>query len=502
MDTKAADMLYETIKAFFKKKTSSYDSVATVIRIEGNTAWVRIPGGVPETPVKLTVSARPGDLVQIRVGGGKAWITGNASAPPTDDTVAKEAAKGVGIIRKSVKAVGDAVDKVGRIAGNTAQYFWHTETGEDTGVHITEVPKDDFIQDPEHGGGNLLARSNGIAIRDGLKEIAKFFKDGIDFVNENAVSIFRVGKKASSDNYHLQWFPYDGEDTSLSLELAWTITEVYTVEGYTNNSREVIMYPEQNLYSFDGNVLTINSDGCAELYDGECDEICVSYVAEGYMPFFSLGTSRNLDNFGTYAFACGENNTASGDTSASFGESNESAGTNSFVANRENSAKVMDSAAFGHGNVVTKRNGFACGQYSDPAKNAMFVVGTGNSEAQPHNGFYVDDIGNVFSQGSVVAMHEQNNGNGYVCYNRKSIQRGFSDVQVPAQSYVDVEFTFSPAFANTPIVVAGLHSSSGSYAIGQITVATFDESSTGFTARVFNAGSSGRAPSIRWIAIE
>ena len=30
-------------------------------------------------------------MVQVRVGGGRAWITGNASAPPTDDTTAREA---------------------------------------------------------------------------------------------------------------------------------------------------------------------------------------------------------------------------------------------------------------------------------------------------------------------------------------------------------------------------------------------------------------------------
>lgn len=60
------------------------------------------------------------------------------------------------------------------IASNTDQYFWHTETGTDTGAHITEIPKEDFLDDPANGGGNLLARSNGIAVRDGLTELASF----------------------------------------------------------------------------------------------------------------------------------------------------------------------------------------------------------------------------------------------------------------------------------------------------------------------------------------
>ena len=68
---------------------SSYDTPATVTRIEGDTAWVHIDGGVSETPVKLTIAAHAGDKVQVRVGGGTAWLTGNGSRPPTDDALAE-----------------------------------------------------------------------------------------------------------------------------------------------------------------------------------------------------------------------------------------------------------------------------------------------------------------------------------------------------------------------------------------------------------------------------
>lgn len=71
-----------------KKGTSPYDTQAEIVRIEGATAWVHIPGGVDETPVRMTMSAKPGDVVQVRVSGGRAWLTGNASSPPTDNTEA------------------------------------------------------------------------------------------------------------------------------------------------------------------------------------------------------------------------------------------------------------------------------------------------------------------------------------------------------------------------------------------------------------------------------
>lgn len=96
------------IEAIEPKKTpSAYDTPATVTRVEGDTAWVHIPGGIDETPVKLTVSAQAGDTVQVRVGGGTAWMVGNASAPPTDDRVANiannTAKEAYGIAESAVK---------------------------------------------------------------------------------------------------------------------------------------------------------------------------------------------------------------------------------------------------------------------------------------------------------------------------------------------------------------------------------------------------------------
>lgn len=96
----------DIIKAFnaLQNKTSPYDTEAEVVRIEGNTAWVYIGGGVPETPVALTINAQKGDKVQVRVSNEGAWIMGNATAPPTDDKKANEADK------KAVEAKYLAVD--------------------------------------------------------------------------------------------------------------------------------------------------------------------------------------------------------------------------------------------------------------------------------------------------------------------------------------------------------------------------------------------------------
>lgn len=85
---KAVSDFIEALKESKKKGTEPYDTQAEVKRIEGNIAWVHIPGGIDETPVQLTSSAKPGDVVQVRVGGGRAWLYGNQTSPPTDDTKA------------------------------------------------------------------------------------------------------------------------------------------------------------------------------------------------------------------------------------------------------------------------------------------------------------------------------------------------------------------------------------------------------------------------------
>lgn len=81
--------------------------------------------------------------------------------------------------KAEVEKVQKAVNRIKAITDNTNQFFWKTETGTDTGAHITEIPREEFLADPTNGGPNLLARSTGIALRDGLTELARYSSAGI-----------------------------------------------------------------------------------------------------------------------------------------------------------------------------------------------------------------------------------------------------------------------------------------------------------------------------------
>lgn len=93
MDIGLIELAREFVKTLRKEKKepSPFDSEAVVSRVENGTAWVRIPGRNADTPVDMTMNVKPGDKVQVRIGGSRGWITGNNTAPPTDDRIANDA---------------------------------------------------------------------------------------------------------------------------------------------------------------------------------------------------------------------------------------------------------------------------------------------------------------------------------------------------------------------------------------------------------------------------
>lgn len=242
--SKTLGSIIDSIIEAKKDETEAYDSSATVLRDDGDILWVHIPGGVDETPIKKTIDAKRGDVIQVRVGGGTAWATGNQTAPPTDDTKAKAVEAKTTVIEKVVNTVKNVAEKAYKIAGNTDQYFWVTETGTDTGAHITEIPKEDFLDDPDNGGGNLLARSNGIAVRDGMSELATFSSEGLNVTTYddqgNGVDIAHLGYALGSTGSGTAKKPYFtfGERKANSTIGNYSIAGGYQVisSGYASSA--------------------------------------------------------------------------------------------------------------------------------------------------------------------------------------------------------------------------------------------------------------------------
>lgn len=105
------DFVKEIASTMKQSKTKAYDTVAKVLRVDEKTAYVHIDGGADETPAQMAINCKTGDTVKIRVSGGKAWLTGNITAPPTDDSIAIKANKTATKVKKSYENFKDITEE-------------------------------------------------------------------------------------------------------------------------------------------------------------------------------------------------------------------------------------------------------------------------------------------------------------------------------------------------------------------------------------------------------
>lgn len=96
-----------------EKRTGS-DYTATVTRVKDGTAYVQITGAeITDTPVAMSVDAKAGDQVRVRVNGGKAWLTGNDTRPPNDSTAdIEKVSNATDNLQKSVGSLEKTVDRL------------------------------------------------------------------------------------------------------------------------------------------------------------------------------------------------------------------------------------------------------------------------------------------------------------------------------------------------------------------------------------------------------
>ena len=132
-----------------------------------NTYQVSLNGSDTTVKCARLTGAHVGDVVLVNVlDNGYAVVTGCVGG----DTDAGDA------LDLATEASGDATTAL-NVAEGVNDHFWY----DNTGAHITEVTQDEWedVSDPNyHAGGNLLARTNGMAVRDGMTELASFSATG------------------------------------------------------------------------------------------------------------------------------------------------------------------------------------------------------------------------------------------------------------------------------------------------------------------------------------
>lgn len=363
------DRLAKQIAGMLKTDSpKGYDTTATVTRVEGGTAWVHIPGGVDETPVRLTINAKPGDNVQVRVSNGRAFLVGNGTAPPTDDVRANEAFNFAGLASGVAKKARAVADRAYKIAGNTAQYFWVTEEGTDTGAHITEKPQEEFLEDPDNGGANLLLRSIGIAIRQGLAELASFSLAGL----------------------HVSTYDSGGNEV--------TIAHLGYGSGKSQGSTNIAPY-----YSL-GRRATGSDIGNYSIAEGvgcEASDYCshaegLNTIASGYLAHAEGNSSEATGND---SHAEGYNTKGVGIHTHAEGYKTTARGRYSHTEGLETSTGLGADAshAGGYGTKASSQYQTAIGKFNveDINNQYAFIIGNGSSDNARSNAFTVDWYGNA-----------------------------------------------------------------------------------------------------------
>lgn len=150
---------------------TTYNAIVSRVDADG-TVWVSVEGSSHETPTaSVSSEVKRGDAVKVEWRNNKLYIAGNY----TDPAVGAEKVESVNTTAREALELADSAKAD---IQSVNQYFWHVKSGPERGAHITEIPQAAFAADPSNGGGNLLARSDGIVVRNGTTELATFGASG------------------------------------------------------------------------------------------------------------------------------------------------------------------------------------------------------------------------------------------------------------------------------------------------------------------------------------
>lgn len=474
------------------------------------TCWVTLPGSDAETPVngEAVASASPGDEVRYEIRDGMLSITGNTTDPAVGQTVVS------GMVERARETVEQSVSEVGGIAGAAQrvanainQHFW----ADTNGIHVTESTREDWAD--SQTGANVLINSLGQLFRDGLTNLltmttesgarALTIWDGAGNATANIRAVFgdsiRIGKTSGD---HVTIDATNGI-TLLKAGLKRLRTTANGVDVYgSDGSTSVASFGSTaRVGSASSNNVLINTNGLTV----RSGSTVWSRVMQGSKTWLDhvrkvtkTATVTGIDILGGFTsggaslFASPQTDGVNAHLLAGNPSSTNGAGIDIASVRRWSSdASKYDSAAV---EAVVNAGG------SSPY--ARLLASSGNREDV---GVMVDGSSDrpITLTGDNLYVKSSNNGDGVVTTTRAFPCRGMEgqNTTVPAGGYKDISVSFNHYYTSAPTVVVGLYSGSTSSDIGQCSVAVQSVTTSGFTARIFNASGTDRAPGFYWIAV-
>lgn len=386
----AKDLISEFVGAISTdtaEPNTTYNAIVSRVDADG-TVWVSVEGSNNETPTaSVSSEAKKGDAVKVEWRNNKLYLAGNY----TDPAAGVETVKAVEV--KAGQAM-DLADSAKADVKSVNQYFWHVKNGAERGAHITEVPQAVFSADPENGGGNLLATSSGIAVRDGLTELATFGANGetigVTDGTQSYVAVDYHSMQMIDKEGNCYLYVSDLRDASGEASFTQIITtdgvysgwghptfSSYTLEVYLEG---VLLTQGVDYYDINGSVNFASPPAAGQelkiIVATTSDETKAftfgnrSADPEYFTGAMSIAAGKNVASMGFGAYADGEDTVAWGDRSHSHGKGTQATANEEFVTGRYN-------------DIVYRGSGGA------------FTVGNGTNDNNRSNAFVVRWDGNV-----------------------------------------------------------------------------------------------------------
>jgi antitoxin component of MazEF toxin-antitoxin module len=367
--------LLDAINTISQNREKSFDTPATVLRVEGETVWVHIDGGADETPVLKTVNCAEGDTVQVRISNGSAFIVGNASAPPTDDSAANAAH----FVAENAEAVA-------------------AEAKEDV-VVLEKVVDDECIfkgdSNIKHLSSTMYQNANGVNIYNDTLTVG----DSYAHIDGDSFDIKEVTSAGTIDDANDTILASFGREITIGSRINNQIIGDYSqVIGYQcvadGDYAQAFGYESWaygNYSHATGYQTKVYGDySYAEGYKSRVPALggvnAVAAHAEGY-------ATEAGERF-SHAEGCGSS--ASGQASHAEGEFSIASGHFSHAQNWHTTAASYCQTAIGSNNVADTNNTY------------LFIIGNGSDEFNLSNALAVDWNGNVRIAGEVQDMSGNN----------------------------------------------------------------------------------------------
>lgn len=340
---------FKAIQQAAKSKSSAYDTQAEVLRIdEEGTAWVHIPGGAEETPVEMSIDAKEGDIVQVRVADGRAWMNGNNTAPPTDNTVANEAHAVATEMRQEVE--------------DLEERFWHDSSG-------AHVEGEAYRNDMRSDGMYIVEKRTG-------ETVAKFGASGSQVGTGSGVH-----SNVSADGFTVK----KGDTTFFDLDAIFESSGSETIAAY------------DAIEDYEDSTITLTCTEDISLYDLEMQSSLTPIWLNGVQlraqtPLYYWWNKKDnnvtldlslLIPYNT-GWTSGEPYLAEGDHIDIIVDAKLQT-IKGLAFGLEHDARALATFLFGLGLISNRTYQMAIGQYNAAHLNAALIVGNGSDAARRSN---------------------------------------------------------------------------------------------------------------------